>query len=131
MREPVELAILSGVAVVAVASAVVIVLRRRKNPQERERLRRLAVNQYGRMGDAMITEASDGIVYYSYSIRGVEYAASQDISMLRDRIDVDLETLVGPVTLKFMPRNPFNSIVLCEEWSGIRNQQSTLFKKGA
>jgi len=131
MREPVELALLSGVAVVAIASAIVIVLRRRKNPQERERLRRLAVNQFGRMGDAMITEASDGIVYYSYSIRGVEYAASQDISMLRDRIDVDLETLVGPVTLKFMPRNPFNSIVLCEEWSGIRNQQSTLFKKGA
>src|SRR3954467_14475835 len=131
MQEPVELAILSGVAVVAVASVVVILMRRRKNPQERERLRRLAVNQYGRMGDAMITEASDGIVYYSYSIRGVEYEASQDISMLRDRIDVEIETLVGPVTLKFMPRNPFNSIILCEEWSGIRNQQSTLFKKGA
>jgi hypothetical protein len=132
MKEPVELAILSGVAVVAAASVtVIIMLRRRKSPQERERLRRLAVNRYGRMGDAMITEASDGIVYYSYSIRGVEYTASQDISMLRDRIDVDLETLIGPVGLKFMSRNPFNSIVLCEEWSGIRNQQSTLFKKGA
>jgi hypothetical protein len=132
MKEPVELAILSGVAVVAVASVTVIMmLRRRKSPQERERLRRLTVNRYGRMGDAMITEASDGIVYYSYSIRGVEYTASQDISMLRDRIDVDLETLIGPVGLKFMSRNPFNSIVLCEEWSGIRNQQSTLFKKGA
>jgi hypothetical protein len=132
MQQPVELAILSGVAVVAAASATVIVMsRRRKSPQERERLRRLAVNRYGRMGDAMITEASDGIVYYSYSIRGVEYTASQDVSMLRDRIDVDVETLIGPVTLKFMPRNPFNSIVVCEEWSGIRNQQSTLFKKGA
>jgi len=132
MREPVELAIASGVAVVAIATAIVIVtLRRRKSPQERERLRRLAVNRFGRMGDAIITEASDGIVYYSYSIRGVEYTASQDISTLRDRIDVDLETLIGPVTLKFMPRNPFNSIVLCEEWSGIRNQQSTLFRKGA
>src|SRR6185295_8766416 len=130
MREPVELAIASGVAVVAIATAIVIVtLRRRKSPQERERLRRLAVNRFGRMGDAIITEASDGIVYYSYSIRGVEYTASQDISTLRDRIDVDLETLIGPVTLKFMPRNPFNSIVLCEEWSGIRNQQSTLFRK--
>jgi hypothetical protein len=132
MHQPVELAILSGVAIVAIASVIVIVmLRRRTSPQDRERLRRLAVNRYGRMGDAMITEASDGIVYYSYSIRGVEYEASQDISMLRDRIDVEIETLVGPVTLKFMPRNPFNSIILCEEWSGIRNQQSTLFKKGA
>src|SRR5881296_2989526 len=127
MHQPVELAILSGVAIVAIASVIVIVmLRRRTSPQERERLRRLAVNQYGRMGDAMITEASDGIVYYSYSIRGVEYTASQDISALMTQIDIDLETLIGPVTLKFMPRNPFNSIVLCEEWSGIRRQQSTL-----
>ena len=132
MRPPVELALLSGVAVVAISTAVVVIsLRRRKSPQERERLRRLAVNRYGRMGDAMITEARDGIVYYSYSIRGVEYEASQDISALTDRINVDLETLIGPVTLKFMSRNPFNSIVLCEEWSGIRKQQSTLFQKGA
>ena len=116
---------------VAGCCVTVILMRRRKNPPDRERLRRLVVNRCGRMGDGMITEASDGIVYYSYSIRGVEYTASQDISTLRDRIDVDVETLIGPVTLKFMSRNPFNSIVLCEEWSGIRNHQSTLFKKGA
>jgi hypothetical protein len=132
MRLPGELALLSGVAVVATSMAIVIVVRRRrKSPQERERLRRMAVHQSGRLGDAFITEASDGIVYYSYSIRGVEYAASQDISSLRDRITVDPERLIGPVGLKFMPRNPFNSIVLCEEWSGIRKQQSTLFQKGA
>ena len=131
MRAPDELALLSGVAVVAIAAAVVVVWRRRKSPQEREQLRRLAIHRYGRMGDATIHEASDGIVYYSYSIRGVEYAASQDISTLTDRIAVDPETLIGPVTLKFMSRNPFNSIVLCEEWSGIRTRQSPLFQKGA
>ncbi len=131
MRAPEELALLSGVAVLAIAAVIVIVWRRRKSPQERERLRRLAIHRYGRMGDAMINEASDGIVYYSYSVRGVEYAASQDISTLKDRIAVDPETLIGPVTLKFMSRNPFNSIVLCEEWSGIRNRESSLFQKGA
>jgi hypothetical protein len=131
MRAPEELALLSGVAAVAIAATIFIVLRRRTSPQERERLRRLAIHRNGRMGDAMIDEASDGIVYYSYSIRGVEYAASQDISTLKDRIAVDPETLIGPVTLKFMSRNPFNSIVLCEEWSGIRKREYPLFQKGA
>lgn len=131
MRAPEELALLSGVAVVAIAAMIVIVLRPRKSPQERERLRRLAIHRHGRMGDAMIHEASDGIVYYSYSVRGVEYAASQDISTLKDRIAVDPETLIGPVTLKFMSRNPFNSIILCEEWSGIRKREYPLFQKGA
>ena len=131
MRVPEELPFVAGVAAVAIAAAIVIVWRRRKSPAERERLRRLAIHRHGRMGDAMIHEASDGIVYYSYSIRGVEYAASQDISSLKDRINVDPETLIGPVTLKFMSRNPFNSIVLCEEWSGIRDRESPLFQKGA
>ena len=131
MRAPEELALLSGAAVVGFAAIVVIVWRRRKSPVERERLRRLAIHRSGRMGDAMIDEAINGIVYYSYSVGGVEYAASQDISTLKDRIAVDPETLIGPVTLKFMARNPFNSIVLCEEWSGIRPRQSPLFQKGA
>ena len=131
MRPSEELAILGGVAAVVLSAAIVIVVRRRKTPQERERLRRLAVNRHGRMGDAMITEASDQIVYYTYCIRGVEYAASQDISTLRDRITVDPDTLIGPVGLKFMSKNPFNSIVVCEEWSGIRGPQPTLFQKGA
>src|SRR5215213_3267955 len=130
MRPSEELALLGGLAVVALSAAVVIAVRRRKTPQERERLRRLAVHRQGRMGDATITEASDETVYYTYCIRGVEYAASQDISTLRDRINVDPETLIGPVGLKFMSRNPFNSIVLCEEWSGIR-KYPPLFEKGA
>ncbi len=131
MRAPEELTFVAGVTAVTIAAAIVIVWRRRKSPAERERLRRLAIHRHGRMGDATIHEASDGIVYYSYSIRGVEYAASQDISTLKDRINVDPETLIGPVGLKFMSRNPFNSIVICEEWSGIRNRESQLFQKGA
>ena len=131
MRLPVGLALLSVFVVVAISIAIVIVLRPRKSPADRELLRRMAVHRLGRIGDGFITEASDRIIYYSYSIGGVEYAASQDISTLRHRIPVDPETLIGPVGLKFMPRNPFDSIVLCEEWSGIRKQQSTLFQKGA
>jgi hypothetical protein len=27
--------------------------------------------------------------------------------------------LLGPALVKFDPRNPANSIVICEEWSGL------------
>jgi len=29
-------------------------------------------------------------------------------------------SVIGPAQVKFDPRNPANSIVLCEEWSGLR-----------
>ena len=31
--------------------------------------------------------------------------------------------LVGPVTLKYSTRNPANSIIICEEWSGLRQRR--------
>jgi len=30
------------------------------------------------------------------------------------------QRLIGAVTLKYSPRNAANSIVVCEEWSGLR-----------
>jgi hypothetical protein len=134
MQAPAELAWLTAVAIVAIAAIVIILLSGRKTPQERERVRRLFVNRTGRMGDALITGASDEILYYSYSVRGVGYAASQDCSGLKDLIPDDPESLIGPATLKYVPTNPLNSIVICEEWSGFRKQNKQhirLFQKGA
>jgi hypothetical protein len=68
----------------------------------------------------MITEVSEDALYYSYSIRGVQYAASQDISALREHLPEEPERLIGVASLKYAPRNPANSILLCEEWSGLR-----------
>jgi hypothetical protein len=28
--------------------------------------------------------------------------------------------LIGPASLKYAPRNPANSILICERWSGLR-----------
>ena len=131
MQAPAELASLAAVAGAVIAAAAVVVLRGRKSPQERERLRRMFVNRTGRMGDALITGASGEILYYSYSVRGVGYAASQDVAALRERMPDDPESLIGPATLKYVPRNPLNSILVCEEWSGFRKQQNRLFQKGA
>jgi len=87
--------------------------------------RRLAVNLHGRLGDATITEVQENTLFYSYSVGGVAYTASQDISQLRSRIPSDLERLIGPASLKYAPRNPANSIIVCEEWSGLRARPST------
>jgi hypothetical protein len=98
-----------------------LLFRLRRDPRERERRRRDWVNLRGRLGDGVITEADHEMLYYSYSIRGVVYMASQEIAPLVDRIAVPPERLIGgPVTLKYDVNNPANSIVICETWSGLR-----------
>ncbi len=90
------------------------------NPEKRERKRRLELHQSGRLGDALITEASEAMLYYSYSVGGVQYEASQDLSGLRHLLPIEPERLIGPASLKYSSRNPGNSILICEEWSGLR-----------
>ncbi len=72
------------------------------------------------MGDAQLVEFHDGYLFYSYAVRGVEYTASQDISRLQERLPGDLSS-VGAVSVKYDARNPANSIVVAENWSGLRN----------
>ena len=92
----------------------------RSNPEKRERKRRLELHQRGRLWDALITEASESMLYYSYSVGGVQYEASQDVSGLRELLPPEPERLIGPASLKYSPRNPGNSMLICEEWSGLR-----------
>lgn len=121
-----QIAVLIGVAVALVALAIFVVLRVvRGSPEKRERKRRLAVHRQGRLGDALITEATGETLYYSYSIRGVQYAASQDITSLRERLPPEPERLIGVASLKYAPNNPANSILVCEEWSGIRDSRGS------
>jgi hypothetical protein len=91
----------------------------RVTPEERERRRRAVLAATGKMGDAMLVEFRDNNLFYSYFVRGVEYTASQEVSALTDRLPDDLSS-VGPVSVKYDPRNPANSIVVAEEWSGLR-----------
>lgn len=104
------------------ALGVRIILGLRVSPIERERRRRLAVNARGRLADGTITEANEVIIFYSYSVGGAGYMTSQQIAELRDAIRVQPEKLIGcPVTVKYAMRNPANSIIVCENWSGLRS----------
>jgi hypothetical protein len=90
------------------------------NPEKRERKRRLDLHRHGRLGDALILEATDALLYYSYSVRGVQYEASQDLNGLRHLLPIEPERLIGPASLKYSSKNPANSMLICEEWSGLR-----------
>jgi hypothetical protein len=94
--------------------------RSRVPPGELERRRRAALVSQGKMGDATVVEMRDDFVLYSYAVRGVAYTASQDLSALKHLLPQDLDAAVGPVLVKYDGRNPANSIILAEDWCGLR-----------
>jgi hypothetical protein len=116
-------------AYIAAAAAVVLVvaiawrawLLRRPTAEELERRRRLSLHNVGKMADAMVLDVLESTIEYSYDVRGVGYTATQDVSMLQERLPAHRMSVAGPAAVKYDPRNPANSIVICEEWSGLRH----------
>jgi hypothetical protein len=116
-----ETIVIGAVSLGAIAAGIFLVLRIRRKPKDKEKLRRLEVNSSGRLGDATITDITDDAIIYDYSVGGLTYTASQDISQLRELIPADSHRLIGrPASMKYSAQNPANSILLCEEWSGLR-----------
>ena len=109
---------------IAFAATTIHLFRKRISPEEAERLRRLDVGTHGRLVEGMATDVQENTVYFTYSVRGVEYQAAQDLSTLLDRVPGALHTLIGPITLRYIANNPANSIVLCEKWSGLRSVEN-------
>ena len=60
------------------------------------------------------------LLIYQYDVAGVSYEASQDITRLRQFIDVHSCRLGLPASVRYDPHNPGNSIVISETWSGLR-----------
>jgi len=61
------------------------------------------------------------LLIYHYDVSGVTYEASQDVTHLRHRVDLHTCRIGVPTSVKYDPQNPANSIVVAEEWSGLRN----------
>jgi phage tail tape-measure protein len=117
----VPIAVLGGGVAIALGAVAYRQYRRsRITPEELERKRREKINAMGKMGDATLVEIHDDTLVYAYDVRGVTYTASQDIRALRSFLPADFTTAAGPVNVKYDPRNPANSILLCEQWSGLR-----------
>ena len=101
---------------------------RRLDPAEAERRRRLHINRVGRIVEARVVElkdeAPDGqgpahLLVYKYEVRGVEYQAAQDIGFARHRLDLRRVAAGQVASVKYDPQRPTNSIILCEDWSGV------------
>jgi hypothetical protein len=112
------------IAVIAILAALVglllwLFLRRRPTAEEIEKRRRAAIYANGKLGDGEVIDVEGVAVVYSYSVGGVGYTASQDLTVFEAQLPENTMTLVGPALVKFDPRNPANSIVICEEWSGL------------
>ena len=106
-------------AVSLMTVAIAILYQRRLTPAERERRRRAALNKERRTVEGFITEAGAELIHYQYELRGVTYFASQDVTALGDHLPGDPTRVIGAAGVKYDPKNPANSIVLCEGWSGL------------
>jgi hypothetical protein len=121
--------ITAGVAAAALIGGLVVYVLRRPSPAERERRRRLQVHREGRITDGIVFDVGETnqdnaapparLIYYDYSIGGVDYSACQDVSTLAERVGEDAGRFIGSVYVKYQPKNPHNSIIVCEEWSGL------------
>jgi hypothetical protein len=101
--------------------------RRRKDPAEIERQRRLSVNACGRISPGRILELMEPVpggpagptLLYEYEVAGASYAAAQDVSAMPE-IAAAASFLPGqPASVKYDPKQPTNSILACEDWCGI------------
>jgi hypothetical protein len=124
--------ILGGVGAAAFTAALGLwVLGRRKSPEQLERERRRRLSAIGRITDGTVVEieevSSNGstprqLVIYSYDVAGVSYDAAQDVSYLREHLDLRSCRIGAAASVKYDPLNPGNSIVVAEDWSGLRQE---------
>jgi hypothetical protein len=93
------------------------------NAEKRERKRRQFLEKSGRIGEALITDVTETMLFYSYIVRGVQYEASQDVKGLEDRLPAPPERLAGMAHVRYALNNPANSMLVAEGWCGVRAPQ--------
>jgi hypothetical protein len=136
-----ETQLASGITIVAamgIASAVYWMSRKRPSPDELERLRRDALVQKGRIIDGtvldiaeMSPEESDRplgmqLILYQYDVAGVTYECSQDVTLLQHVVDIHKIRLSFPASVRYDPHNPGNSLIVAENWSGLRDTANSI-----
>jgi hypothetical protein len=137
---------MGAAAIAAVAMVAYAFFRPVELPQAVERRRRLHLNQIGRIAEGQIVElvehpheppvsnkaifgprarplADTGprhLVSYSYAISGVTYHTAQDITGLEGQIRFERLVTGQPASIKYDPANPSDSILVADDWSGLR-----------
>lgn len=139
IRDPQVLKTLLAGAVVIGGVMLYNAFRKRPDPAEIERERRLDLVRAGRTIDGTlldVTELAAGtvekdvggekisrameLIFYQYEIAGVVYECSQDVTGLKGRVNIQDCRIGFPATIRYDPRRPENSIIVAENWSGLR-----------
>jgi hypothetical protein len=116
-------------AAAGLAFAGFALLRRKpKTAEEVERERRIWLNNIGRITDGTVIDVQElenqekaaTMLIYQYDVAGVSYEASQDVTYLRQWINLHSCRLGLPTSVKYDSRNPGNSMVIAEGWIGLR-----------
>ena len=130
-----EVSAIAGLVVVLLVAGFWLLLHKGPTPEERERARRQFLSQSGRLVDGMLLDICEveaparskkepgrtlTMLVYHYRIGGVDYESSQDITDMRGVVDAAEVRAGFPCTARYQPGSPQNSIVVAEEWTGLR-----------
>jgi len=116
---------------VGLVTAAYFLLRRKpKTGEELERERRGWLERVGRITDGTVIDVQElsgegkrhasTLLIYQYDVAGVSYEASQDVTYLRQWINLHSCRLGLPTSVRYDPQNPGNSLVVSEKWMGLR-----------
>jgi hypothetical protein len=120
---------LTGAIVIAAASSMLWLGGKKKTPEQREALRRQRISEQGRITDGTVLDVQEfdsdtdhpvQMVIYTYGVAGVQYECSQDVTRLRQFLDLHSCRIGVTTSVKYDPHNPGNSIVVAETWCGLR-----------
>jgi hypothetical protein len=110
-------------------AAYMLLRRKPKSFDDLERERRAWLDQVGRITDGTVIDVQEMVLenqkpatllIFQYDVAGVSYEASQDVTYLRQRINLQSCRLGLPTSVRYDPQNPGNSIVVSERWMGLR-----------
>ena len=95
-----------------------------------ERERRAWLEGTGRITDGTVIDVQELaaatnhhaaiMLIYKYDVAGVSYECSQDVTYLRHWINLHSCRLGLHTSVKYDPQNPGNSLVVSENWMGLR-----------
>ncbi|HJX94252.1 MAG TPA: hypothetical protein VJ324_01445 [Candidatus Acidoferrum sp.] len=137
---------MAGAAIAAIMMIAYAFFHPAEEPEDVERRRRLHLNQIGRIAEGQVVELAEHppepheaqrklfgsrarpivdlrprhLVTYSYAISGVTYHTAQDITGLEGQIRFERLVAGQPASVKYDPSNPSDSILVADDWSGLR-----------
>jgi hypothetical protein len=75
---------------------------------------------FGSKPQPLTTNRARQLVSYSYAISGVTYHTAQDITGLESQVRLERLVAGQPASIKYDPSNPVDSILVADDWSGLR-----------